>query len=36
MNITINIDESLFDDVIKNELKAIPAEQLQQVIKDCI
>lgn len=36
MNITINIDESLFDDVIKNELKAIPAEQLQKVIKDCI
>lgn len=36
MNLTINIDESMFDEVIQKEIKGIPQEQLQQLIKDCI
>lgn len=36
MEIKINIDESLFDSVIAEEIKAIPKEDIQKIIKDCI
>lgn len=36
MNLTINIDESMFDEVIQKEIAGIPKEDLQQLIKDCI
>jgi hypothetical protein len=36
MQIVINIDETLFDGVIKSQLENIPPEEIQQLIKDCI
>lgn len=36
MEIKIVIDDVAFDEVIKNELNAIPKEDIQQIIKDAI
>lgn len=36
MKLEINVDETMFKDVLENELKAFSKEELHKILKDCI
>lgn len=36
MEIKINVDETMFKDVIENELKAFSKEELHEIVRECI
>lgn len=36
MEIKINVDETMFKDVLENELKAFSKEELHEVVRECI
>ena len=36
MEIKINVDETMFKDVLENELKAFSKEELHEIVRECI